>query len=177
MYVCLPNNISRKNKMGKKRKHGFSMKYKNAQWKINNDENHPRSEFRVILFIAFNPKNQQLTPETANTRYGHYVLCIHKCCFLATSGYIELSLFSVIKKKSFMIGRASSGIPRCINISGKVEIIVCINIYTRYAYYLYKYSLCALTHIDWSLYTILFIVFTTRRRRCKRHLLCNIIHL
>lgn len=73
------------------------MKYKNAQWKINNDENHPRSEFHVILFIAFNPKNQQLTPETANTRYGHYVLCIHKCRFLATSGYIELSLFSVIK--------------------------------------------------------------------------------
>lgn len=58
----------------------FLYTYKRAlqQWKMNNDKNHPRSAFRVIHFIAFNPKNQQqLTPETANTRYSHYTLCIH----------------------------------------------------------------------------------------------------
>jgi len=60
-----------------------------------------------------------------------------------------------------------------LEISGKVEIIECIHYVICIQVY---YILCALTQIGSSLYTILFIIFTTRHGRCKRHLLCHIIY-
>lgn len=64
---------------------------------------------------------------------------------------------------------------RCLNISGKVEIIVYM--YIRVICIYYKYSLCALTQIDASLHTILFIVFTTRRRVAAKDICCAILYI
>lgn len=65
----------------------------------------------LFLFIAFNPKNRQLTSETANTRYSHYddalqrrsVFCVHTRTSSSLSsrpvGHCTYRCFSSLTKK------------------------------------------------------------------------------